>query len=194
MKYKLVLLILAFFSLHMVIGQNKMEREYRIKKSQFPKTSLDILKTELGKVKKLRFYKERDSNKISYEAKFKKDRLWYSVEFSETGDLEDIEITIKQVDLPNDSWQEVNSYLQENFTQFRIKKMQQQYLPLKKQPTSKTFKQAFQNLMLPDINYEIIVSGKTEKGFEDFEILFDAKGNFKTVRKSLPPNYDHILY
>lgn len=194
MKYKFALFIILFFTLGTAIGQDKMEREYRIKKSQFPKAGLRILEVELGKVKRLRFYKERDSNEISYEAKFKKDRLWYSVEFSKVGDLEDIEVTIQELDIPKDSWQQLNSYLNDKFAQFRIKKIQQQYISLKEQSTAKTFRQAFQNLILPHINYEIIVSGKTEKGFEDFEILFDAEGNFKTIRKSLPPNYDHILY
>jgi hypothetical protein len=39
-----------------------------------------------------------------------------------------------------------------------------------------------------------MVTGKKENNYEDFEILFDAIGTFKTIRKSLPPNYDHVLY
>ncbi|MFH6603387.1 hypothetical protein ACEZ3G_07860 [Maribacter algicola] len=57
-----------------------------------------------------------------------------------------------------------------------------------------TLKNAFQNLMLPSIKYELMVAGKNDKNYEQFEILFDADGNFEKIRKSLPPNYDHILY
>ena len=46
----------------------------------------------------------------------------------------------------------------------------------------------------PKINYELIVGGSTNSGFQDYEIQFDAEGNFISMRKSLPANYDHVLY
>ena len=174
-------------------AQNKYEREYRIKKSQFPANALGYIEAKLQEARHVRFYKETDSTKVSYEAKFKKDRLKYSVEFSEKGILEDIEILIKPVDIPNDTFQRINQYLQDRFVKYRIQKIQQQY-PVGNKNVETTVKNAFQNLMLPDIKYEIIVSGKKTKGYAQFEIVFDAAGNFEKIRKSLPPNYDHVLY
>ena len=174
-------------------AQNKYEREYRIKKSQFPANALGYIEAKLQEARHVRFYKETDSAKVSYEAKFKKDRLKYSVEFSEKGILEDIEILIKPVDIPNDTFQRINQYLQDRFVKYRIQKIQQQY-PVGNKNVETTVKNAFQNLMLPDIKYEIIVSGKKTKGYAQFEIVFDAAGNFEKIRKSLPPNYDHVLY
>jgi len=39
-----------------------------------------------------------------------------------------------------------------------------------------------------------MIAGKRAKNYMDFEILFDSEGNFLSVRTSLPPNYDHVLY
>ncbi|CAM4237579.1 hypothetical protein [Zobellia nedashkovskayae] len=175
------------------IAQIKDEREHRIRKSQFPENALLFIHQKLVNAKRIRFYKEIDGNKISYEAKFKKDRLKYSIEFNPEGKLEDIEIVIKSLDIPNDAYAKITTYLENNFKKYRVRKIQQQYLS-DGVDVDKTLKNAFQNLMLPSIKYEFIIDGKNDKGFEEFEILFDADGKFELIKKSLPPNYDHVLY
>ncbi|ADV48374.1 hypothetical protein Celal_1049 [Cellulophaga algicola DSM 14237] len=191
MKYKFIVLffLCGFNSL---LAQVKHEREFRIKKKDFPTAAHTLIKSNVSNAKKLKFYKEIDSLKISYEAKFKKDKLWYSIEFNEEGTLEDIEITIKTVDIPNETHEEILKYLSNNFSSFKIKKIQQQYVA--EDPMEKTFKNAFQNLMIPSVNYELIIAAKKENGYEQFEILFNAEGVYLSIRKSLPPNYDHVLY
>lgn len=188
--------ILLLFALLCVSlnAQHKYEREYRIKKSQFPSSSLQLIDEKLEDARRIRFYRETDSTKVSFEAKFKKDRLWYSVEFNEEGVLEDVEILIKKVDIPSETWENIKRYLGSSFTKHRIKRIQQQYPTYKNESLEKTIKNAFQNLLLPTINYEFIVAGKKDKGYYDYEILFDANGKMKKTRKSLPPNYDHVLY
>lgn len=184
---------LILTSVHFGHAQNKYEREYRIKKSQFPEKALSCLGDRLEDARRLRYYREIDSAKTSYEAKFKKDRLKYSVEFDEEGNLEDVEIEINSVDIPNESFSKITGYLSTNFRKYRIRKIQQQY-PVGKNNIETTLKNAFQNLLLPSLNYELIVSGKKEKSYAQYEILFNAQGSFVKIRKSLPPNYDHVLY
>ena len=192
-KYSFVLLFtLLCFS--QALAQNKREREFRILKKQFPEVALQFLSSKLEGAKRIRFYKEIDSAKISFEAKFKKQRLNYSIEFDKDGQLEDIEIEIKPIDLPSESWQNIQDYIASNFKKAKVRKIQQQYLATSGESTETTLKNAFQNLLLPSVNYELIVSGKREKDHQQFEILFDANGIFKNIRKSLPPNYDHVLY
>jgi len=194
-KFKLNKTILVLFLITgcTLFAQNKYEREFRIKKSQFPENALSYISEKLEAAKRIRFYKETDSSKVSYEAKFKKDRLRYSVEFDENGTLEDVEIEIKPLDIPDEVFAKINSDLEKRFIKHRIRKIQQQY-PLENNDVATTLKNAFQNLMLPSIKYELIVAGKKNKGYEQFEILFDAKGHTEKIRKSLPPNYDHVLY
>ena len=195
MKNIQVKIILAgfLFCFQLAHSQYKYEREHRILKSQFPTAAISTIEENITDFKRIKFYKETDSIKISYEAKLKKDKLWYSIEFNEDGALEDIEILIKSTDIPNDTYSNIESSLNNNFSKYRIKRLQQQYSSTN-DSLEKTFKNAFQNLILPSNNYELVVVGRKEGGYLDYEILFDADGNFKQIRTSLPPNYDHVLY
>lgn len=173
--------------------QNKYEQEFRITKSAFPSEALDLVSPYLKDVKRLRFYHEVDSTKKSYEVKFKKDRLRYSIEFDQEGHLEDVEFLIKKVDVPEESWTRIEDYLKNNFQKFRIKKIQQQY-PIGENIPETILKQAFQNLILEYINYELIFTSKGEKGYQTYEALFSSSGTLLKLRESLPVSYDHILY
>ncbi|MGB5360036.1 MAG: hypothetical protein WBN20_13420 [Eudoraea sp.] len=194
-KYRfLLLLIMALFQFSTGLSQIKVEREHRIKKNQFPEAAHDFIKEKLKDAKRIRFYKETDTTKISYEAKFKKDKLHYSIEFDQSGKLEDIEILIKEIDVPEDSWSKITTFLKEKFDKYKIKKIQQQYPVTSDEPTETTLNNAFQNLLIPTLNYEIMVWGKIQDNHADFEILFGAEGGFIKMRESLPANYDHVLY
>ena len=175
-------------------SQIKSEREFRIKKSQFPAATLEKAEPYLEGVRKLRFYKEIDDGRVSYEIKFKKNRLHYSVEFSNAGELEDIEVRIKPVDIPAESWNAIEEYLTGSFDKSKVRNIQQQYRRASFPSDSVAFRNAFQNLLLPEIRYELMVHAKTTEGYRDFEITCDAMGNFIMKKKSLPPNYDHVLY
>lgn len=193
MKYRAVSLLAMLFCCSLS-AQVKYEREFRIKKSQFPEASLKLAEPFLDGVRKLRFYKEIDSSRQTYEIKFKRDRLKYSVEFNDKDELEDVEVGITEVDIPEASFQAMTAYLKEQFSKYKIRKIQQQYPRSAFASTEETFRNTFQNLILPEIRYEILVHAKTTEEYMDFEILFDAEGQFLKQRKSLPPNYDHVLY
>lgn len=189
-----IVLPLTLFYLCFGYTQYKQEREFRILQKQFPENALAFLENKIDGAKRVRYYKEMDSSRTSYETKFKKDRLHYSIEFDEQGLLEDIEITIKKVDIPDESWLNILAYLNQKFQDLKIRKIQQQYPVQENESVETTLKNAFQNLLLPTLNYELIVSAKEQKNYQQYEILFDAEGNFKKLRKSLPANYDHVLY
>ena len=193
-RYNLLSLIFLLVFVWSSNGQYKYEREYRIKKSQFPAEAHAFIAEKLENARKIRYYRETDSTKISYEAKFKVDKLHYSIEFDEKGRLEDVEILIKEVDIPNESFSAITAYLESNFSNYRLRRIQQQYPVNENETVEETLRNAFQNLLLPTIRYEIMVAGKMDNGFEDYEILFDYKGEFISMRKSLPFNHDHILY
>ncbi|MBT2162713.1 hypothetical protein [Zobellia barbeyronii] len=195
MNFKSVLFLVLCITLstNSAFAQVKNEREHRIRKSQFPEQALTLVKEKLANARRIRFYKEIDSSKISYEAKFKKDRLQYSVKFNAKGKLEDVEIIIKPVDIPNDAYSKITTYLEENFIKYKIRKIQQQYIT-DGDNVDQTLKEAFQNLMLPSIKYVFLINGKNDNGSEKFEILFNSEGKFELMKNALPPNYDHVLY
>ena len=193
MKFNPILLFMLVM-LQFGFAQNKYERESRIDQEEFPQASYILIQKYLEDAKRVRFYQETDSIKKSYEAKFKKGRLHYSVEFDEEGKLEDVEFEIKEQDIPNDTWGTILFYLDENHQKYRIKKIQQQYPVLDGQSNEKLLHNAFQNLILPEVNYELVFSAKKDKEFQEYEALFDAQGQLIRIRKSFPPSYDHVLY
>ncbi|WP_445381071.1 hypothetical protein [Robiginitalea sp. IMCC43444] len=177
-----------------MLAQEKYEREFRIRKAQFPESAYAAVKGYLNEARRVRFYKEIDSSKQSFEIKFKKDRLHYSIEFDKSGGLEDVEIRVKAVDLPNASYKAIRLFLEATFEKYRIRKIQQQYPRDAFSSNSETLKKAFQNLLLPELKYELIILGKKEAGYNEYEVMFDSEGNFIKLRKALPANYDHVLY
>lgn len=193
MKCKVLLLIAFFGGIASAISQAKQEREFKIEENEFPKKAKGIIETYLADSKRIRFYKEIDGDKVSYEVKFKKDKLKYSIEFSEGGNLEDIEFVIKEVDIPSDSFEMITNYLEANHKKNRIKKIQQQYLNNIGNP-KELLRVAFQNLILPEINYEIIVATKDDKGYAEYEITFNSEGKHILSRRLVKQKYDHVLY
>ncbi len=193
-KFKWVLIFIALTGLRPLSAQVKYEREYRVRKEQFPDAALEVLGNRLDDVRRLRFYREVDSNRRSYEMKFKKDRLHYSVEFTPEGVLEDVEVLIKPVDIPEDSWTRIRAVLSDRFAKFRVRRIQQQYPRDAFESDEQTLRNAFQNLLLPELNYELVLQARTDQGLMQYEALFDSDGMLLNLRKALPANYDHILY
>ncbi|NNL09088.1 MAG: hypothetical protein HKP38_07690 [Croceitalea sp.] len=192
MRFKLFF-ILTFCGMAVALGQIKDEREQRISNSAFPQNALGELRPFLKDVRRLRFYKEQDGKKVSYECKFKKDRLQYSIEYDSLGQLEDLEFIITHNDIPELSWTSISEYLEQNYNMRRIKKIQQQY-PYQSGSSIALLKNALQNLLSPNMNYEIVIVSKVEKGFVDYELLFTANGKFINARRVLNSKYDHVLY
>lgn len=192
MKYSTLFFLLLLIPF-LAVSQNKYEREIRIEEAKFPAEALNLASPYLEDAKRVRFYRETDSIKVSYEAKFKKGKLLYSVEFDKTGQLEDVEFIIKKNDVPEESWNAMEGWLGNAFKKVKIKKIQQQYPLLDSQP-DQLMREAFQNLILPYIRYELVFSAQNGKGFQLYEGLFDANGKMLKIRKSLKPTYDHILY
>ncbi len=192
-KYSVILVICTLLGAVPLRSQEKKEQEFRISKSELPKEAYELIEPELQGAKRIRFYQETDGDKKSFEVKFKKRRLHYSVEFNTNGQLEDVEFIIKPTDIPEDSWNKILNYLGNNYKTYKVKKIQQQY-PSSEQNDRKTIKDAFQNLILPYINYELIFSAKKEKGYQHYEALFNSEGEFVKVRRFATANYDHVLY
>ena len=191
--YVNIILVSVFAYCQLSFSQHTDEREFRIRKSQFPSVAHTIIKDNIEGAKQLKFYQETDSNKISFKAKLKKDKLWYTIEFDKKGALEKIDLLINSTDIPNDTYSNIESYLNNNFSKYKIKKLKQQYYS-NGDTLEESFKKAFQNLILPSNKYEAVIAGKKEQGFLDYDLQFDADGNFKIMRTSLPSNYDHVLY
>lgn len=193
MKHYLGLVLFLFLITLPCLAQNKYEREHRIKKSQFPTLQTDIMLLR-PEMKNIRYYKEIDGTKTTYSVKFKKDRLHYHLAYDETGILKYSGFRVKEIDIPEETYQEIKSYLSRNFEKVRVKRIFQQYPANITEPLGVNLKNTFQNLLLPDNIYKLIIIGKKAGENKEFDLWFDAEGKLQTIRQALPANYDHVLY
>ena len=196
MKIKSLFFFVTIFLFFGVFAssQDKEEREHRIKKSQFPNEALRTIAENNKGFKRLKFYKAVGTTSKTYTSKFKKAKLFYEMNFNETGLLNGLGFGIKPVDVPEESFDRIVQYLSQNFEKSKIRKMIQAYPVKPNEDKEETIKSAFQNLMLSDIRYELFVKGQKNGVRSDFEITFDSKGNFVQLRAALPVNHDRILY
>jgi len=193
MKYRLKVFTAFFLLVFIGSAQNKYEREHQIKKSQFPPVEQRLLSAN-SKMKQQRFYKEVDSSQTTYTMKFKLDRLRYFMDFDQNGKLQNIGFRVKEVDIPSDAYSKIESYLTTHFDKVKIRRMHQEYMVLDEKANDKTLKDAFQNMLLPSNRYRLIIATKKNGKRMENEALFNAEGSLKMIRKTLPVNYDHVLY
>lgn len=177
-----------------VFSQKKYEKESRISENEFPKSAAELLEVYTRDAKRLRFYRETDSSKISFEAKFKLEGKKYSVEFNSDSILEDVEIEISFRKLPEALKQKISSHLEDNSEKYSIKKVQKQYYHKKNASVTNTLASAFKNDDTDFINYEIVVWRSSEKDTGMVEFTFNKHGEFLLERPFSQPSYDHILY
>lgn len=189
-KFIILFALVSAFS----FSQSKDEQEQRIDLEQFPKEAQLLLKDLPNDSKKLKFYRETDSLKVSYEAKFKYKKRFFSVEFDNTGKLEDIEVIIKNKKLDKTLLEALTNFYNTNYKSFKFIKIQQQYVP-KYNPTNALILELLNgNSSSYKTNYEIIAEVKSNSKREIREFTFDDKGQLIRSRPLKPSSYEHIMY
>ena len=162
------------FSLSVAYTQ-KIEVEKRIDRKDFPTEALSYITQEYPAAKKMKFYRQRSTDSLTYEAKLKQDGYRFSVEFSPEGQLLDVEKKVKFSSLPEHVQDRIISFWEQSLDKFKIDKCQEQSSDL-------------------GIRYEIEVKAKVNKEVAFYEYLFEANGTFiKKVKIILHPN-DMTLY
>lgn len=191
MKYNILAVFLFLGSI--AFAQDRQEREYRIQKSQFPNLASDFM--FIGStIKKVRYYREVDSSKTTYAIKFKKDRLYYHIHYDASGNLMNSGFRVKEIDIPQETYTKIKTYLSDTFKKFKIKRIWQQYPIDNNKIENNPLKNTFQNLLLASNEYKLMVRAKKQDKAKDYELWFDSEGDLKQIQTALPTNRDHVLY
>ena len=193
MKFNLVPFLLLLFVLELS-AQTKNEKESRIQLSEFPAHAQITINSIIKEVKRIRHYKEIDGNLESFESKFKFKNHWYSVEFSKSGDLEDLEITIKERQLDATVKNTIKNYLKHHFLKYDIIKIQEQYTSSHTTEAQVFLKTILENRNSIDSNFEIIIAVKSSEGWELKELTFNTTGEFLKSRDIQQDSYEYIMY
>ena len=172
-------------------GQQKFEKETRIKSSQVPSSAQQFI-AALPFPRKIKWYKEENLTHSSFEAKTSYNQHKYSIEFDTEGELQDVEIKIKWAEVPELTQTAIQQYLAATFERFKYSKIQEQlsgeraaimdYLLGKEKKETIT------------TQYEIVLKGKKAGQTSWFEYTFDAQGRFKDQKTIIFRNTDNLEY
>jgi hypothetical protein len=177
-----------------VSAQKKNEKESRIELSNFPKEAQVLLQQLPEGTKRIRFYKETDGDKTSYESKFKYKGHWYSLEFNPNGKLEDIEKKIKPSKIQKQQMLAIEDYLKNNFEKYDFIKIQEHYRYNGNMAVKVFMDRVISEKHQFQPSYEIIAYLKTDKKWLLKELTFDPTGTFIKARQLTVKSYEYILY
>lgn len=194
MKFKLLIRVLFLCCYSFCVSQTKNEQEKRVKVNEFPELVQEYFKSLPNKLKHLKFYKETDGEKHSFEAKFKLNKLHYSVEFDTFGKLEDIEIVIKEKHIPKPILKTILKYFETNFQKVRFIKIQKQYVNNSKKTDQQFINSVFDSPIGKNTHFEIIAEIKTNGERFLKEFTFKNTGEFEKSRPVSSSSYEHALY
>ena len=191
MRIGIFIISILFCSNANLFAQQKREFEKKINEQDVPIKAVDFVKRSFVKTRGLNWYEELSSGKQSFEAKFKYNGKWYSVEFDPNGLIEDIEIRMKISELPQELQSKLLSYLNSNYQKHKFIKIQEQW-----SGKERAMMKAVQTKDLSQITirYEIEFYGKNEQEDAMWEGLFDQGGNLIERREIILRPTDNLLY
>lgn len=193
MKKSILFLIFMSFTTHFLWSQTKNEQEERVSLNAFPSKAITVINTLPNTCKRLRFYKEIDGSKESFEVKFKYKKQRYSIEFSTDGTIEDIEVITKLKHIDDTVKTTIKNYYKTSFLKHKFIKLQEQYV-YNTTMKATNFVSGVLAKTTTISNYEIIAEVKSESKRNIREFTFNANGDFVNSRLLNPSSYEHVLY
>lgn len=157
------------------LAQPKYERETRIKKTEVPEEMVSFIES-INFSKKINWLKETGYHKTSYEVKTKHKGKKLSIEFSENGVFEDLEILIKTEHIPTDTYNAISEFLTNKYKKYSFEEIQIQYTG--EQESILNYLRDFQSTKGLTTRYEIVISTKVDGSYTMFEYLFEDNGAF----------------
>lgn len=183
---KVILLLAA-----QAFGQTKYEKEYRLKLQEVPLDARKFVEA-LPFSEKVKWYFEENLKGNSIEAKVTSNQKRYSLEFDTLGNLQDVEVQIDWMEIPEASRNNISETLGSQYSDYKINKIQVQYTGevatllslLKNQKTNNWY----------STKYEIIVKGKKNKQLKLYEITFSQTGGVITIAEVIFRNIDNLAF
>lgn len=187
----ILLINMSLLFLPGVYAQQKMEKESRISPRQVPANALQFMQSARID-SRIKWFLEEGIEKNSIEAKFKKDKTRYSIEFDTLGNIEDIEIEMRIDDLPAILRDSMSQKLGQDCQRYRPVKVQVQYTGKEAALLAKMQS----GTITRDIHtrFEVVVNCRTNKGPELLEYLFSDKGETISVTQIIIKSSSNLEY
>lgn len=174
-----------------MMAQQKYEREVRIQTEEVHPDAIKFI-ISTGIDSKIKWYREIGLETNSIELKTKYKGQLYSIEFSENGVLDDIEVEIKARDLEESILNSLKNIIENAYGDFKLEKIQLQYTG-----NPELLKSVFDTSPIPDaitIKYELVISSKKSDTFKRFEFLFNESLELESTTEIITKNNINIEY
>ena len=172
-------------------AQQKFEKEYRLKTAEVPLLARQFVDS-LDFDRRVKWYMEISQNGKSVEAKSKRKRQRYSVEFDTTGKLLDVEIEVRFGAIPEAVQETMTQQLQGEFEKYRILKIQQQFTGTRNELLNYLTKP--KGTPSPTTRYEAMVKGSKNGERQEFEYTFSSRGEIERKATVVFRNTDNLEY
>lgn len=190
----LIALSLCFVISTSASSQTKTEREYRIKKDTIAENACVFINQSgfLEEKTKVKWYREESNDGTSVEAKFSQNGRGFSIEFSQQGQLQDVEIEIDEDEIPKKTLKSIEENLNEEFSKWKIKRVQRQWVGGEADVINSIKQKSAQ----PNVteNFELIVKGQSPEDKSYFEFLFDSSGKLLRKERIVESASDILIY
>ena len=189
---RFIVLCLMCFMLTETWSQTKTEIERRIDVEDVPLKAVKDLRENVKRFDKVKWYYQEDDNKRVFEAKFKQFSQRYSVEFDTLGEIANVEIIIQKRQVPKKAFQQMTSYLEDEFENYKIRKIQREHLG-----EDDDLMDLIEENELDDdltIRYEVEVNVKVDKQRKLYETVFDDDGKVLRQREVIMQSTNILDY
>lgn len=172
-------------------GQTKVEREYRIKVADVPPVARQAVDTLLPS-HRVRWYREEGLSSSSVEAKSRWQGQPISIEFDQSGELEDVELQISWQQLPEAARTTLGQYLDQSYQRYKLIKVQQQYSG----SLSAISQHLLQEEAKPEVTiaYELVLRVKTTQRYKLMEYLVNNEGEVLRRDEIITRNTDNLEF
>ena len=173
-------------------SQSKYEKEFRIKAKDVPSSALAFVDS-MTFDSKVKWDKEIGLNDVTIEAKAKFKNERHSIEFSENGIFQDVEIVVKPNQIPFDAFSKISGILSQRHKKHKIEKVQVQYSG-DRNLVLRFLRENRNNTNGITINFEVVISTKLNGNYIMLEYLFSETGEYVASNQIISKRKDTIDY
>lgn len=186
----LVVFLIFIFPVDL-FGQVKFEKEYRIRDNEIPAKAKQFVDS-LNISARVKWYMEEGTDTKSVEAKTKRDKKSYSIEFDTLGNIQDIEIEISKDQMPDAVLKAIHAKFAHEFAKYQFVKIQVQYSGRQADLLGFMLDKYGKEAVV--IKYEIVVKGKNEGRYKWYEYTFSSNGNPENRSTVVFRNTDNLEF
>ncbi len=168
----------------------KIEREFRVAKKEFPTRAIDFLKQAKIDLDKVKWFEEIQNDQFFFEAKVKVDKHLFSIKFDSSGNLQDVEKLVVFKEMSVETQNMLSSELKQELGKFKIIKTQIQFTNYEMDKV--TLKELSADNSI--VRYEIELFFKKDKSKKLMEYLLSDKGKILSAQEIVIRSTENLTY